>query len=177
MENQWYKLQLPAWDAPLWAHGNTNIAQMPLTAFLCSRRYPAVAVLRSYHWAQQMRAAGAAVISGFHSPLERDVLDLLLKGTQPVAIALARGLQKRYPAAVGAAMAAGRLLALSPFAPAQKRINRATIAARNRLIAAAAQNIVIGFEAPGGNIARVLAGASGASRVQRLHPAAASAGG
>jgi len=36
-----------------------------------------------------MREAGRCVISGFHSPIEQDVLHYLLKGKQPVIMALA----------------------------------------------------------------------------------------
>lgn|GEM_PF-758148 len=76
--------------------GNISILEQPKTAFLCSRRVPADAVLKCYDWAIQMREAGRCVISGFHSPLEKDVLHYLLKGKQPVIMALARGLKKTW---------------------------------------------------------------------------------
>ena len=75
--------------------GNEKILNMPKTAFLCSRRVPASAVLKCYDWAIDQREAGRCVISGFHSQMEKDVLYYLLKGTQPIILALARGLKKR----------------------------------------------------------------------------------
>ena len=40
-----------------------------------------------------LRDAGVAVIGGFHSPIEKDCLDLLLRGTQPVIICPARNIE------------------------------------------------------------------------------------
>jgi hypothetical protein len=72
--------------------GNIKLLECEKAAFLCSSRYTSEAVLKSYDWALEQRKAGKCVISGFHSPLEKDVLDILLKGTQPVILALARGI-------------------------------------------------------------------------------------
>lgn len=71
-------------------YGNPDIFQRHKTAFLCSRRYPAGAVLRIYDWAREMRDNGECVVSGFHSALERDVLQLLLRGEQPLILVTAR---------------------------------------------------------------------------------------
>ena len=74
--------------------GNTELLKLPKTAFLCSRQVPAGVVLKFYDWAIAQREAGRCIISGFHSQLEKDVLHYLLKGTQPIILALARGLKK-----------------------------------------------------------------------------------
>ncbi len=68
--------------------------KLPKTTFLCSRKVPASIVLKCYDWAIEQREAGNCIISGFHSQIERDVLHYLLKGTQPIILALARGLKK-----------------------------------------------------------------------------------
>jgi len=70
--------------------GNIELLRLPKTAFLCNRRVSASAVLRCYDWALEQRQNGACVISGFHSQIEKDVLHYLLKGTQPIIVALAR---------------------------------------------------------------------------------------
>ena len=77
--------------------GNIELLKLPKTAFLCSRRAPASAVLKRYDWATAMREAGLCVVSGFHSPLERDVLHFLLKGRQPVILVLGRAMYKQLP--------------------------------------------------------------------------------
>ena len=80
---------------PYYTLGNTDILKLHKTAFLCSRKCPADIVLKSYDWAIEQREKGVCVISGFHSKIEKDVLHYLLKGSQPVILALARGLKKR----------------------------------------------------------------------------------
>ena len=100
------------------------------TAFLCFRRYPAAAVLCIYDWAKEMRESGECMISGFHSALERDVLAILFKGSQPVILAAARGLPQRYPADVKKAIDRGRLLVISPFPDSVQRITADTAGKR-----------------------------------------------
>jgi len=46
--------------------GNEKLLELEKTAFLCSRKIPASAVLKCYDWAVAQREAGNFVISGFH---------------------------------------------------------------------------------------------------------------
>lgn len=75
--------------------GNMELLKLPKTAFLCSRKIPASAVLKCYDWAIEQRENGNCIISGFHSKIEKDVFHYLLSGTQPVIMALARGMKKK----------------------------------------------------------------------------------
>ena len=134
--------------------GNTKIINHHKTAFLCSRRYPAKAVLRIYDWAKAMRERGECVISGFHSRLERDVLDILLKGPQPIILAAARGLQKRYSPNVRDALDSGRLLVLSPFPDSVTHITADTARIRNEFMLTLADRIVIGYMSKDGLLAK-----------------------
>ena len=136
--------------------GNTKIIHHHKTAFLCSRRYPAKAVLRIYDWAKTMRERGECVISGFHSRLERDVLDILLKGSQPIILAAARGLQKRYSPNVRNALDSRRLLVLSPFTESVTHITAETALMRNEFMLALADRIVIGYMSKDGLLAKTL---------------------
>ena len=77
----------------LWAIGNLDILEMNLLGFFCSVKCPGSVILKTYDLARELRDAEIAVISGFHSPIEKDCLDHLLKGTQPVAICPARGIE------------------------------------------------------------------------------------
>ncbi len=104
-----------------------------------------------------MRDNGECVVSGFHSALERDVLDLLLKGTQPVILAAARGLPKRYPANIKKAIDDGRLLVVSPFPDSVRRITADTSRRRNECMLALADRIVIGYMSKGGMLPAILA--------------------
>ena len=140
--------------------GNTDILQTPLTAFLCSRQVPAAAVLRCYDWAIAQREAGITVISGFHSPLEQDVFRYLLKGRQPVVLALARGLKKQWEPALQKAYDDGRLLIISPFDEHVKRASTSNAIVRNALMIDLAEQIVIGYAKEGGFLERQLVGVS-----------------
>ena len=137
--------------------GNKEILNLPKTAFLCSRQVPASVVLKCYDWAIAEREAGNCVISGFHSPLEKDVLHYLLKGTQPIIIALARGLKIRVEAELKKPLDQGRLLIITPFEDSVKRVTIATAAIRNRMMIEIADKVVVGYSSPGGQLEQLLA--------------------
>jgi hypothetical protein len=137
--------------------GNKEILNLPKTAFLCSRQVPASVVLKCYDWAIAEREAGNCVISGFHSPLEKDVLHYLLKGTQPIIIALARGLKIRVEAELKKPLDQGRLLIITPFEDSVKRVTIATAAIRNRMMIEIADKVVVGYASPGGQLEQLLA--------------------
>ena len=124
--------------------GTAEINGRRKTAFLCSRSYPAGAVLPIYDWAKEMRENGECVISGFHSRLEQDVLDILLEGTQPVIIAAARSLPKRHAPNLRRALEEKRLLIASPFPGSVPRITAETAHKRNVFMLSVADRIVIG---------------------------------
>lgn len=77
--------------------GNNDLLKLPKTAFLSSRKISPIAILKCYDWATQERDKGICVISDFHSPLEKDVLNFLLKGKQPVILIMGRALYKQNP--------------------------------------------------------------------------------
>ena len=83
--------------------GNTELLKLHKTAFLCSREIPASVVLKCYDWVIEQRDQGNCIISGFHSRIEKDVFHYLLAGTQPVIMALARGMKEKIDTALKAA--------------------------------------------------------------------------
>src|SRR5688572_10591413 len=102
--------------------GNIEILKKSKTAFLCSRKVPSSVVLKCYDWAVEQREKGNCVISGFHSQLEKDVLHYLLKGKQPIIIALARGLKEKIEPDLQKPLEEGRLLIVTPFIEKVKRV-------------------------------------------------------
>ena len=72
--------------------GDDSILDLHKVGFLSSRKVPPAAVMKCYDWATEMRDQGVCVMGGFQSPLERDVLTLLLQGKQPVIWVLAHKL-------------------------------------------------------------------------------------
>ena len=87
--------------------GNTAILDRPdKVAFLSSRRISPADVLKCYEWAEKVRDTEQCVVSGFQSPLEKDVLKFLLRGKVPVILVLARSLWKTVPEELRDAVAA-----------------------------------------------------------------------
>lgn len=138
------------------ALGNQTILDLPLIAFLCSCKAPPEAVLRCYDWAIAQREAGNCVISGFHSPLEKGVLRYLLKGQQPVVLALARGMKQQWEPTLQKALDNGRLLIISPFTEKTRRALADTAAVRNDMMINLAERVVVGYAEPEGMLARRL---------------------
>jgi len=100
----------------IWALGDLTILQRRLLGFFCSTQCPGEMILRTYDLARVLRDAGVTVISGFHSPMEKECLTLLLRGTQPVIVCPARSLERmRLPTAWKVPLTGGRLLIVSPF--------------------------------------------------------------
>ena len=136
--------------------GDKKLLDLHKVAFLCSRDIPASIVLKCYDWAIAQREAGNCVISGFHSVLEKDVLTYLLKGTQPVIVALARGMKARIEPKFKKPLEQGRLLIVTPFEKKHKRVTTQLAITRNAFMADLADEIVIGYAKPGGNIDRLI---------------------
>lgn len=129
--------------------GNVEILKQPLTAFFCSVRCPGNLILKAYDLAQKWRAEGQPVIGGFHSPVEKEVLKIMLRSQTPVCIVLARSLPKRIPTEFRRPLDGGRLLLLSPFDAKTKRATVETAEKRNRVVASLAERVFVAYAAPG----------------------------
>ena len=93
------------------------------------------------------------MISGFHSPVEKDALVTLLRGSQPVVIALARGLEgMRMPAEFQKPIKEGRLALVSANSATLRRATSQTAQERNRLVGALAERIIVIHAETGGRI-------------------------
>jgi len=136
--------------------GNKEFLNLYKTAFLCSRKVPASIVLKCYDWAIEQREKENCVISGFHSQLEKDVLHYLLKGKQPIIIALARGLKEKVEDEFKIPIKQGRLLIISPFDKKVKRVTEQTAAIRNKMMIDLADDITVGYINPEGQLQRLL---------------------
>jgi len=136
--------------ATLAALGNLDILRQKKLALFCSVKCPGTLILQTYDLACALRDAGVTVISGFHSPMEKECLSLLLRGTQPVIICPARSIERmRLPAEWKIPLAEGRLLLLSPFGEKLRRVTANLAQRRNEFVAALADAIFIAHAAPG----------------------------
>lgn len=93
--------------------GNKDLLQCELVAFFASRTAPSQALEKSLLWAEQMAKSDSIVISGFHSPIERAVLDLLLERGCSVVVTLGRSLYKKIPLHLRSAYEQKRVLFIS----------------------------------------------------------------
>jgi predicted Rossmann fold nucleotide-binding protein DprA/Smf involved in DNA uptake len=108
-------------------------------------------ILRLYDAAREWRDNGTTVISGFHSPMEKECLEILLRGNQPIIICPARSIENmRLPKSWIAALEQERLLLLSPFDPQHYRVTGDLAQRRNLFTAALADKILIAHIAAGG---------------------------
>jgi len=115
--------------------GPAELLDHPVTAFLCSTRCPGDMVLEAYDWARAQCDKGGTVISGFHTPVEKDVLAILARRSAIILLVVARDLPKTTPHALCSAEAEGRLLIISPFKfGTQSRATRASCSLRNQWV-------------------------------------------
>ena len=84
------------------------------------------------------------------------ILPNLLKGTQPIILALARGLKKRLEPELKDAMDKNRLLIVTPFDEKVRRVTRETANQRNRFMAELADEVFVAYALPGGNIEKLI---------------------
>jgi predicted Rossmann fold nucleotide-binding protein DprA/Smf involved in DNA uptake len=142
----------------LWAIGNLDLLQMPLLGLFCSTRCPGNVILRTYDLALALREAEVPMISGFHTPMEKECLEVFLRGTQPLVLCPARDIQHlRLPVAWRKPLADGRLLLVSAMAPGQRRPTAVLAEQRNRFVATLAQSICVAHAAPGSRTERLCA--------------------
>lgn len=98
--------------------GNLALLDRRKVAIFASRVVSPVVEEQTLRWAEACCATDCVVISGFQSPLEKSVFELLLKARHPVIWALGRALYRRYPPAVEEALAEERILILPCAMPA-----------------------------------------------------------
>ena len=132
--------------------GNADLLNRSKTGLLCSRKCPADKILEAYDqfkiWAADPEKT---VISGFHSPVEKECLRLLLKGGAHIILCPARDIETmRISKEWKPALDTGRMLILSPFT--EKRADVHSIDRRNQLVAALADTLIIPYSTSSGNL-------------------------
>jgi len=126
-------------------------------ALFCSARTPGEAILRAHDAARRMRDEGVTLISGFHSPIEKECLKILLRGKQPIIICPGRAIEAmRIPAGCRAAFDAGRVLFLSPFGKQPRRVTKESALRRNEVVAALADEAYVAHIETGGKTDQIV---------------------
>ena len=143
-------------DTPetIWLRGNIKLLpgqdtslNGDLWALFCSSTCPGEIILKAHDLAQKFKETDTPTIGGYHSPIEKECLRVLLRGAQPILLCPARSIEKMRPQqAWKDALAEERLLILSIF----ENRHQSTVALanqRNAFVAALADKICIAHAA------------------------------
>ena len=146
-------------DTPeaIWARGNIALLtdreahlNGDLWALFCSSRCPGQIILKSHELAQQFQASEVPTIGGYHSPVEKECLRVLLRGSQPIILCPARSIENMRPNPTWKrGLAEGRLLLLSIFDSKHRRSTAALASQRNAFVAALADKVCIAHASEG----------------------------
>lgn len=142
---------------PVAAIGHADLLHRPKTGLLCSRKCPADKILEACDQFKEWAAnPETTVVSGFHSPVEKECLRLLLKGKASIILCPARQIETmQFSKDWKTALDQDRMLIVSPFT--EKRADVRTIDRRNQLVADLSDYLYIPYATPGGNIAAIKA--------------------
>jgi predicted Rossmann fold nucleotide-binding protein DprA/Smf involved in DNA uptake len=134
------------------------IKKYPVIGVLASGKAPGTVVWDSYHFFYALRDAGVTIAGGWHSPLEKGILDALIEGKVNVAFFAAKGLKGRgFHQKFKLLDKASRGLMISPFPDSVTKINgteRPRL--RNELLAAISDVLLIPYIKPGGKLFHML---------------------
>lgn len=115
--------------------GNKELLKQKKVGFLASRKISSLSILPTLDWATEIsKREDIAVVSGFHSKMERNVLEILLKGQCGIIIVLARGMYRKLPKQYEEAMSQNRLLIISNEKDNVKRVSEQTAHKRNEYV-------------------------------------------
>lgn len=115
--------------------GNTELLKQNKVGFLASRKISSLSILPTLDWATEIsKREEIAVVSGFHSKMERNVLEILLKGQCGIIIVLARGMYRKLPIQYEESMSQKRLLIISNEKDNVKRVSEQTAHKRNEYV-------------------------------------------
>jgi predicted Rossmann fold nucleotide-binding protein DprA/Smf involved in DNA uptake len=138
--------------------GQAALLAEPLLGLISSRECPGHVLLETLDRVPEWVKAGRVIVSGFHSPLEQQVLrSVLRRKAGRVVKVLARGMSDYRPSSdEREPLATGRLLVITACPPDVRRTTRETALARNRLVLALASEVVVPYVAEGSPLAALL---------------------
>ena len=115
--------------------GNKQLLNMHKIGFIASRHASTLDVIPTLDWAVEIsKSTDVAVVSGFQSPLEKDVLKFLLRGVCPIIIVLARGMYRQLPETLQSPMDKHRILVISNEPDIITRVSEITAHKRNEYV-------------------------------------------
>jgi len=138
-------------DAPsaITVAGNQDVLSKPTLALFCSKQCTGTMILQTYDFVSRLRQHDVTLLSGFHSPMEKECLRTFAGGTASVAWCLAKSLASfSLPQEFDKLYDDNRMLVMSVFPETINRITAQTAAYRNLTAAVLADEIFIPYAAP-----------------------------
>ncbi len=126
----------------------------PLLAVFSSAKCPDRLILKAHDYAKEIKDGETGIISDFHAPAEKEMLEVLLKGKCPLVVVVGRRLENaRIPLLWQAEIEKGRMLVVSPFSAYQTYVTKEIALKRNDLAARIAGRALIVHANDGGSLA------------------------
>ncbi len=130
--------------------GSSDLLLRQSVGLICSRRCPGSVVVRMYEFAQRLKLHDCVVVGGFQSPMERECLEILIRGRASIVLCPARGLGvMRLPRMFADLIREGRMTIVSPFSGDVRRATQRLAAIRNRFVAALSTAVIVPHAAHG----------------------------
>ena len=129
--------------------GNTSLLDRNKIGYFASSKIASLSVLPTLDWATEVsEREDVAIVSGFHSKMEREVLDFLLRGKCGIICVLARSIYKKIPEKFREAYNAKRVLFIAPFKTSATRTSRHLCQQRNEYVASISDSLVFSSLTP-----------------------------
>lgn len=134
--------------------GDESLLSRHKIAFLCSRLTPEAQRGTILEWADRLSPEGKCVLCGSHSYMEQEVFKRLLQRKVPVVWMLVGALPAPEEEEIACALRENRLLMMT-FSP---EATREAAFERNKQMLAWADEVVVGFVTPGGQVEQQIVG-------------------
>lgn len=137
--------------------GNFSLLDSKRIGYFASSKIATISVLPTLDWATEMaKRDEVAIVSGFHSKMEREVLEILLKGRCGIICVLARPIYKVIPAKFRDAYAEDRVLFISQNSAKSTMTSRHLCQKRNEYIASIADELVFSSLTPESSLYKLI---------------------
>jgi predicted Rossmann fold nucleotide-binding protein DprA/Smf involved in DNA uptake len=128
----------------LWFCGELPLLKSRLLGVVSARRIEPDLALKTAELLEQLTSIGLTFIGGWHSPLEEEVLRILLRARARVVFCVAKSLERFVPAEdISSIVSEGRGLLLTHCSPRARRISRDASLRRNEVVLHLAKGLLV----------------------------------
>lgn len=136
--------------------GNKELLEHRKIGYFASSKIATLSVLPTLDWASEMaKLDTVTIVSGFNSKMEREVLEILLKGRCNIICVLARPIYKVIPDKFRDAYAQDRVLFISHNTARSTMTSRHLCQKRNEYIASISDELVFSSLTPESSLYRI----------------------